>query len=58
MLDTSMTQAAVSQDVLINGFQSVYLAGAILCALGLIFSLLARTGAQKMPVLETEEVST
>jgi hypothetical protein len=58
MLDASMSQAPVSQDVLIRGFQSAYLAGAVLCALGLTFSLLARVKAQKVPVLESGELST
>lgn len=58
MLDAGMSQAPVSQDLLIKGFQSAYLAGAVLCGLGLAFSLLARVKVQKMPVLESEEVST
>jgi EmrB/QacA subfamily drug resistance transporter len=55
-LDAGLSQA-VPRDVLINGFQSAYLAGAVLCGLGLAFSLLARAGAQKMPVIESEELS-
>ncbi len=44
-LDTGLSQATVPQAVLVNGFQSAYLAGAALCGLGLVFSLLAREKA-------------
>jgi EmrB/QacA subfamily drug resistance transporter len=40
-LDTSLSRAAVSQDVLYSGFNSAYLAGALICVVGLVFSLLA-----------------
>ena len=50
-LDTSLSQATVPQGILLNGFHSAYLAGAVLCGIGLAFSLLAKTKAQ------TKEVS-
>lgn len=50
-LDTSLSQATLPQDILLNGFHSAYLAGSVICGLGLAFSLLARTRAQ------TNEVS-
>jgi DHA2 family metal-tetracycline-proton antiporter-like MFS transporter len=44
-LDTSLSQTSVPQNILLNGFNSAYLVGSVICALGLAFSLLARKKA-------------
>ena len=46
-LDTSLSQAAVPQGILLNGFHSAYLMGALLCGLGFAFSILAKEIVRK-----------
>lgn len=41
-MTNSLSRSAVSQDVLFQGFQSAYLAGAVICGAGLVLSVLAK----------------
>lgn len=41
-LDTSLTQVALPQALLISGFRNSYIVGALMCGLALVFSFLAR----------------
>ena len=46
-LDMSLSRAAVPQDLLISGFHYAYIAGAAICVIGFIFSLLTRNRLAK-----------